>query len=141
LLRHRRQDARGTLAGIRVGANLAGMQQNLSIASTFHFPGNLATRDPYTDMLPGHPTFSMRGSTGINLGNDSFQHLIVVNQVGKRFFNEMLVTTRQGGAAFPAGPAKGQPKKGLDHVQLDWRNANVENIRATYAEPNRCHAA
>jgi hypothetical protein len=126
---------------MRVGANLAGMQQNLSYGSTFHFPGNLATRDPYTDMLPGHPTFSMRGSTGINLGNDSFQHLIVVNQVGTRFFKEMLVTTRQGGAAFPAGPGKGQPRKGLDHVQLDWRNASVENIRATYAEPNSVHAA
>ncbi len=29
----------------RVGANLAGMQQNLSYASTFHIPGILATRD------------------------------------------------------------------------------------------------
>jgi len=141
LLGPRGQDASGIIAGMRVGANLAGMQQNLSYGSTFHFPGNLATRDPYTDMLPGHPTFSMRGSTGINLLTDSFQHLIVVNQVGKRFFNEMLVTTRQGGAAFPAGPGKGQPKKGLDHVQLDWRNASVANIRATYSEPNSVHAA
>jgi len=141
LLGSRGQDASGIIAGMRIGANLAGMQQNLSYASTFHIPGNLATRDPYTDMLPGHPTFSMRGSTGINLGNDSFQHLIVVNQVGKRFFNEMLVTTRQGGAAFPAGPAKGQPRKGLDHVQLDWRNASAANIRATYTEPNSIHAA
>src|SRR4030095_7256292 len=81
LLGPRGQDASGIIAGMRVGANLAGMQQNLSYASTFHFPGNLATRDPYTDMLPGHPTFSMRGSTGINLATDSFQHLVVVNQV------------------------------------------------------------
>src|SRR5207247_4460661 len=141
LLRHRRQDARGTLAGIRVGAAFAAMQQNPSYGSTFHIPGTLARRDPYTDMLPGHPTFSWRGSTGINLANDSFQHLIVVNQVGKRFFNEMLVTTREGGAAFPAGPAKGQPKRGLEHVQLDWRNASAANIKATYKEPNSIHAA
>ena len=26
-------------------------------------------------------------------------------------------------------------------MQLDWRNASVENIRATYAEPNSIHAA
>src|SRR5258705_152875 len=141
LLGPRGQDGRGVIAGMRGGANPPGPQQNLSYGSTFHFPGNLATRDPYTDMLPGHPTFSMRGSTGINLLTDSFQHLIVVNQVGKRFFNEMLVTTRQGGAAFPAGPGKGQPKKGLDHVQLDWRNASAANIRATYSEPNSVHAA
>src|SRR2546422_1372606 len=129
LLGPRGQDASGIIAGMRVGANLAGMQQNLSYGSTFHFPGNLATRDPYTDMLPGHPTFSMRGSTGINIANDSFQHLIVVNQVGKRFFNEMLITTRKGGAAFPAGPAKGQPRKGLEHVQMDWRTASVASIK------------
>src|SRR5436309_12810138 len=92
-------------------------------------------------MLPGHPTFSFRGSTGINLPDASFQHLIVVNQVGKRFFNEMLITTRQGGAAFPADPRKRQPKSGLDHVQMDWRNASVENIKATYREPHSIHAA
>jgi FAD binding domain/HI0933-like protein/TAT (twin-arginine translocation) pathway signal sequence len=141
LLGPRGQDASGIIAGMRVGANLAGMQQNLSYANTFHIPGILATRDSYTDMFPGHPTFSLRGSTGINLPNDSFQHLIVVNQVGKRFFNEMLITDRKGGAAFPGGPARGQPKSGLNHVQLDWRNASVENIRATYAEPNSIHAA
>src|SRR2546428_1338456 len=141
LLGPRGQDASGIIAGMRIGANLAGMQQNISYASTFHIPGNLATRDPYTDMLPGHPTFSTRGSTGINIANDSFQHLIAVNQVGKRFFNEMLVTTREGGAAFPAGPRKGQPKSGLDHVQLGWRNASAANIRATYTEPNSIHAA
>jgi hypothetical protein len=141
LLGPRGQDASGIIAGMRIGANLAGMQQNLAYDSTFHFPGALATRDPYTDMLPGHPTFPFRGSTGVLLGSDSFQHLIVVNQVGKRFFNELLVTRRQGGAAFPAGPDKGQPKRGLEHVQLDWRNASVANIRATYTEPNSIHAA
>ena len=141
LLGPRGQDASGIIAGMRVGANLAGMHQNLAYSPTFHFPGILATRDPYTDMLPGHPTFSLRGSTGIDLSNDSFQHLIVVNQVGKRFFNELLVIRRQGGAAFPAGPGKGQPRSGLAHVQLDWRNASAENIKATYSEPNSIHAA
>ena len=134
-------DASGIIAGMRVGANLAGMHQNLSYADTFHFPGTLATRDPYTDMLPGHPTFPFRGSTGILLQPNSFQHLVVVNQVGKRFFNEMQVILRRGGAAFPAAPSKGQPNSGLAHKQLDWRNASAENIRKTYDEPNAIHAA
>jgi hypothetical protein len=141
LLGPRGQDASGIIAGMRVGANLAGMQQNLSYASTFHIPGILATRDSYTTMLPGHPGFSLRGSTGFELQPQSFQHLIVVNQVGKRFFNELLIPDRRGGGAFPAGPGKGQPKSGIAHVQLDWRNASVENIRATYAEPSSIHAA
>jgi len=135
------QDGSGIIAGMRIGATLAGMHQNLTYDGTFHIPGKLATRDPYTDMLPGHPTFAFRGSTGIELGPNRFQHLIAVNQVGKRFFNEMQVIIRRAGAAFPAGPDKGQPRSGLDHVPYDWRNASIENVRATYDEPNSIHAA
>ena len=32
------QDASGIIAGMRIGANLAGMQQNLGITQTFHIP-------------------------------------------------------------------------------------------------------
>ena len=141
LLGPRGQDASGIVAGMRIGANLAGMQQNLGISSTFHFPGTLATRDPYAVMLPGHPTFPMRGSAGIDLAGDAYQHMIVVNQVGKRFFNELLVTVRRGGAAFPAAPGRGQPKAGLAHTPLDWRNASAANIKASYTEPSSIHAA
>ncbi len=137
----RGQDASGIKAGIRVGAGLAGMQQNLSYPSTFHFPGTLATRDPYTTMLPGNPTFSTRMATGIDLGNDSFQHLIAVNQVGKRFFNEMTMMKGWSNASYPPGPNKGQPAAGLEFKQLDWRNASAENVRATYAANAGVHAA
>ncbi|MDB5474114.1 MAG: FAD-binding protein [Devosia sp.] len=137
----RGQDASGIKAGMKVGAGLAGMQQNLSYPSTFHFPGTLATRDPYTTMLPGHPTFSLRGATGIDLGADSFQHLIAVNQVGKRFFNEMTMMKGWSNASFPPGPGKGQPAEGLDFRQLDWRNASANNIRANYNANAGVHAA
>ena len=56
------QDASGIIAGMRIGANLAGMQQNLGTTQTFHMPPRLATRDSYSDMLPGHPTFQFRQS-------------------------------------------------------------------------------
>jgi hypothetical protein len=109
LLGDRGQDASGIIAAMKLGATLSGVQQNLSYGNTFHFPGTLATRDSYTDMYPGSPVFPFRKSTGIALGGDSFQHLIAVNQVGKRFFNEMIVIDRPAGAAYPAGPDKGQP--------------------------------
>ena len=83
LLGPRGQDASGIIAGMRIGANLAGMQQNLGYNDTFHFPGALATRDSYTDMLPGHPTFPFRGSTGMLLRSDSFQHLMRVSSKSK----------------------------------------------------------
>jgi hypothetical protein len=115
------------------------MQQNLSYASIPcpRHPGD--TRFVHRH-ASGHPTFSQRGSTGFELRPEQFQHLIVVNQVGKRFFNELFIADRQGGGAFPAGPSKGQPKSGINHVQLDWRNASIENIRATYKESNSIHA-
>src|SRR5262249_35650333 len=74
------QDASGIIAGMRIGAHLAGMQQNLGITQSFHIPPRLATRDSYTGMLPGHPTFQFRKSTGITLGTSSYEHLIAVNQ-------------------------------------------------------------
>src|SRR5262245_54007399 len=95
------QDASGIIAGMRIGANLAGMQQNLGITQTFHIPPRIATRDSYTDMHPGHPTFPFRRSTGITLGLSSYEHLIAVNQVGKRFFNEMDLPKRYDSPVWP----------------------------------------
>lgn len=141
LLGERGQDASGIIAAMKLGATLSGMQQNLSYGNSYHIPGTLATRDSYTDMYPGHPTFSYRKSTGIALGGDSFQHLVAVNQVGKRFFNEVILTDRPAGAAFPAGPQKGQPKEGLEFQQLDWRNCSAENVRNTYLDNAGIYAA
>ena len=80
------QDASALIAGLKVGANLAGMQQTLSYSTTFHNSTRLGTRDAYTGMMPGHPTFGFRGSAGFNVGNSGFEEFIAVNQVGKRFF-------------------------------------------------------
>ncbi|MGH8649347.1 MAG: FAD-binding protein, partial [Burkholderiales bacterium] len=118
------QDASGVIAGMRIGANLSGMQQNLGITQSFHIPPRIATRDSYTDMLPGHPAFAFRRSTGITLGLSSYEHLIAVNQVGSRFFNEMDVARRYDSPVWPGGPRVGAPKHSLQHVQCDWRNCS-----------------
>jgi hypothetical protein len=95
------QDASALIAGLRVGANLAGMQQNVSYSVTFHISTRLGTRDPYTGMMPGHPTFSFRGSAGVNVGRAGFEDFIAVNQVGKRFFNEVRLPARPGLNRYP----------------------------------------
>ena len=120
------QDASGIIAGMRIGANLSGMQQNLGVTSTYHIPTRLATRDSYTDMHPGHPTFPFRRSTGITLGTSSYEHLIAVNQVGKRFYNELDIAKRYGSPVWPGGPRVGAPKHSLQQVQCDWRNCSPE---------------
>jgi hypothetical protein len=126
------QDASGIIAGMRIGANLAGMQQNLGITQTFHIPPRIATRDSYTDMHPGHPTFPFRRSTGITLGLSSYEHLIAVNQVGKRFFNEMDLAKRYDSPVWPGGKRNGIPKPSLEHVQCDWRNCHPSWVKQMY---------
>ncbi len=124
------QDASALVAGLRVGANLAGMQQNLSYFTTFHISTRLGTRDAYTGMMPGHPTFGHRGSAGFNVGNSGFEEFIAVNQVGKRFFNEVRLPRRPGPSAYPGDG--GAPGRGLAHTPLDWRNCRKEWVREMY---------
>jgi hypothetical protein len=135
------QDASGIIAGMRIGANLAGMQQNLGTSASYHIPTRLATRDTYTDMLPGHPAFPFRGSTGITLGTSAYEHLIAVNQVGKRFYNEMDIAKRYGTPVWPGGPRVGAPNHSLKHVQCDWRNCHPSWIKQMYNGYPALHAA
>ena len=55
---------------------MAGMQQNLSYHTTFHISTRLGTRDAYTGMMPGHPTFGYRDSSGYNVGNTGFEEFL-----------------------------------------------------------------
>jgi hypothetical protein len=132
------QDASALIAGLRVGANLAGMHQNLT-GLTFHISTRLGTRDAYTTMYPGHPTFGYRGSAGVNVGSAGFEELIAVNQVGKRFFNEILLPQRSGGGQYPGRGVVQNP--GPDHTPGDWRNAAADWVGGRYTYPGGLDAA
>jgi len=133
------QDASALIAGLRIGANLAGMQQNLSYPTTFHISTRLGTRDAYTTMMPGHPTFGFRGSAGVNVGNAGFEEFIAVNQVGKRFFNEVRLPARPRGNRYPGDG--GAPGQGLKHTPLDWRNCRKEWVSEMYSYDHGLDAA
>jgi len=132
------QDASALKASLRVGANLAGMQQNLT-GLTFHISTRLGTRDAYTTMFPGHPTFGYRGSAGVNVGSAGFEEFIAVNQVGKRFFNEMRLPQRAGGGQYPGRGVV--PNPGLAHTPGDWRNADADWVGQQYNYPGGLDAA
>jgi hypothetical protein len=127
-------DGSGIVAGMRIGAGLAGMHHNLaSWSDTFVLRNRIATRDPYTPMYPGHPTFHVRGSTGIEVFLPTWEHFIVVNQVGKRFYNEMDLFKRVPlGGVWPGGPNAGSPKPSLEYVQGDWRNCHPDWVKQMY---------
>jgi hypothetical protein len=133
------QDASALIAGLRVGANLAGMQQNVSSGATFHISTRLGTRDAYTTMMPGHPTFGFRRSAGVNVGTAGFEEFIAVNQVGQRFFNEIRLPFRAGGGQYPGGGVA--PNAGLAHKPTDWRNCRHEWVREMYSYDHGLDAA
>jgi len=133
------QDASAMKAGLKVGANLAGMQQNLILSLTYHVSTRLGTRDAYIPMMPGHPAFGFRGSCGISVGGAGFEEIIAVNQVGKRFFNEVRLVARTGGNRYPGGGIT--PGSGLDHKPKDWRNCSHEWLQTTYDYDHGIEAA
>jgi hypothetical protein len=133
------QDGTALKAALRIGANMAGMQQNLSYPTTFHIASRLGTRDAYTDMYPGHPTFPFRAATGLAVGGSGFEEFIAVNQVGKRFFNEVRLPKRPGGNRYPGD--KAAPGQGLEHKPLDWRNCAAEWVRQSYTYDHGLDAA
>ena len=141
LLGPRGQDGSGIIAGMRVGATLSGMQQNLGINLTGHIPARIGTFDSYTDMLPGHPTFSYRGSTGISMGSSAWEHLVAVNQVGKRFVNEMWLGKSYNTPVWPGGANAGSPTSSMEHVQGDPRNADPAWVKQMYNYYPAVHAA
>ena len=127
----RAADASGIMAGIKVGASLDGLQQNLG-RRTYHIQTRLGVRDAYTDMFPGHPTFPFRKAAGFSIGGAGFEHLVAVNQVGKRFFNEMRLRDEAIEPRYPGGIAQGVPNEWEAHTPYDWRNCRSSWVTEMY---------
>jgi len=88
-------------------------------------------------MMPGHPAFVFRKSAGLGVGNAGFEEFIAVNQVGKRFFNEVRLPKRPGGNRYTGDGAA----PGLDHKPLDWSNYPAERIKQSYTDDHGLGAA
>jgi hypothetical protein len=120
------QDASGELAAMAIGASLWGTANQ-----TFERNGALRKRPVigaqhiYPEWTPASPVFPLVRATGLHV--EDWQDLILVNQVGRRFYDE----TAEG---WPYGTHHGF----LDpYVQGDWRNAR----RITYKPQNFLDAA
>jgi hypothetical protein len=133
------QDASALKAGLKAGANLAGMHQNLILSLTYHVSTRLGTRDAYIPMMPGHPAFGFRGSCGLSVGSAGFEQIIAVNQVGKRFFNEVRLIGRGGSNRYPGNGIT--PHRGIEHKPNDWRNCSHEWLQTTYDYDHGIEAA
>jgi hypothetical protein len=131
-------DGSGIIAGMRIGANLAGMMQNYqhSLASPT-ISSVLGTRDTIGSIFPGHPSFLFARAKGINIGSAGWEHAIAVNQVGQRFYNERAIGDTSSDAAYP--PGNDGTRKPF--VPLDWRNASSSQVKAQYKRSAAADAA
>ena len=107
---------------MKIGANLAGMMQNYQHSSgSPTISSVLGTRDTVGSIFPGHPSFLFARAKGFNIGNAGWEHVIAVNQVGQRFYNERAIRDISSDAKYPPG-TDGTRKP---FTPLDWRNAST----------------
>jgi len=131
-------DGSGIVASMRVGANLAGMMMNYqhSLASPT-ISSVLGTRDSLGSIFPGHPSFLFARAKGISIGAGGWEHVIAVNQVGQRFYNESTIGDTSSDAAWPPG----NDDTHKPFTPLDWRNASPAQVKAQYKRSPASDAA
>jgi succinate dehydrogenase/fumarate reductase flavoprotein subunit len=113
------QDASGELASMAIGASLWGTaNQTMDRNGSLRKRPIIATRTNYINWTPASPLFPKIKYTGLSVRN--WQDAIIVNQAGRRFYNEM-----QDG--YPNGTAEGFYRDFDGYVHGDWRNAKKIN--------------
>ena len=107
------QDASGELAAMAIGASLWGTaNQTFDRNGALRKRPIIGTRTNYIAWTPKSPLFPKIGATGLAVRN--WQDAIIVNQVGKRFYNEME-------DGYPSGTFHGFLNP---YIPGDWRNAS-----------------
>ena len=83
------QDASGELAGMAIGASLWGLyNQTGEFGSNLTKPGTIGSQYGYVNLrwMPGSPVFDRVRAIGLPVAN--WQDVILVNMLGKRFYDE-----------------------------------------------------
>jgi len=111
------QDASGELAAMEIGASLwGGFNETGEFGSTITKPGHIATQYGYVNLTwqPTSKVFDKARATGLQVKD--WQDVILVNMIGKRFYDE---TAPQ----FSANSAKA-----VDPYE-PWSWRNVQNVK------------
>jgi len=122
------QDASGELAAMAVGASLWGLvNQSLENGATIRTQRTLGTKFNYVAWKVESPIFPLVRATGLNVKD--WQDLILVNQVGKRFYDETKGDYPHGNVSRDINP----------YTPNDYRNN--ERIKFTPTKYNFFNAA
>ena len=111
------QDGSGEMAAMAIGASLWGAaNQSLERNGAVRKRDLIGAQYLYVGWTPDSPVFPLARASGLRVRN--WQTMILVNQVGKRFYDET-------GGNWPYGTHFGDIN---GYVQGDWRNARKRPI-------------
>ena len=121
------QDASGEIAAMAVGASLWGLaNQSGEFGPNITKPGSIGSQFGYVNLRwqPGSPVFDKVHATGLHVTD--WQNVILVNMLGRRFYDET-------GKQFPSNDAGNVDP----YSQGSWRN--VKSVK--FNPPNLLNAA
>jgi hypothetical protein len=85
---------------------------------------------------PTSPVFPFAGASGINIGGAGWEHVIAVNQMGNRYYDEGI-----GGYASQTHTGLVGTTQRDPYVANDWRNSSTEWMRQVYERRSYIDAA
>ncbi len=131
------QDASGELAAMAVGASLWGLvNQTLENGATIRTQRALATKFNYVAWKIDSPIFPLVRATGFNVKD--WQNLILVNQVGKRFYDETRGDPPHGNLGHQIDPYTPNDYRNSANIIFDPTKYNFFNAAMAvneYSEP------
>jgi len=131
------QDASGELAGLAVGAAFWGLNhQAMENGATMRAQRALATKYNYTTWKLESPIFPLVKATGFNVKD--WQDLILVNQVGRRFYDETKGDPPHGNNGhqlMPYAPNDHRNTEKLGYNPHKYNFVNAALAMNEYSEP------
>ncbi|MGH7825825.1 MAG: FAD-dependent oxidoreductase [Candidatus Binatia bacterium] len=131
------QDASGELAAMAVGASLWGLaNQALENGATVRTQRTLGTRYNYVAWKVESPIFPLVRGTGFNVKD--WQDVILVNQVGKRFYDETKGDPPHGNMGHQINPCTPNNYRNCENIKFNPTKYNFFNAATAmneYSEP------
>ncbi len=125
------QDASGELAAMEVGASLWGLYNHVGeFGATITKPGRIGTQYGYVNLswMPGSKVFHKARATGLRVAD--WQDVILVNMLGKRFYDETgkQFTANNYNVIRPYVHGHWLNAKNIKYEPNNWLNAAMAGI-------------
>lgn len=131
------QDASGELAAMAIGASLWGLvNQTLENGATMRAQRTIGQQHNYIEWKIENPIFPLARATGLSVKD--WQDLILVNQVGKRFYDETKGDPPHGNAGHQIEPYRPNDYRNNENIKFNPSKYNFVNAALAmneYSEP------